>query len=104
MKKLIPVALSFVTAAALTMGSSFVFAQDTSTTASTTTTSTSSASPKDFQDQKAKVIKHINDRITKMQQILTCVQAANDLKALQACKPHNDKENHDKGLASKNQT
>jgi hypothetical protein len=101
MKKLIPIALSFLTAAALTMGSSLVSAQDASATASSTTTGSSSASGKDFQDRKARILQHINDRITKMQQILSCVQAAEDIKALRACKPHNGKEDHDKGQVVK---
>lgn len=91
MKKLIPAALSFVTAVALAMGSSFVFAQDTSSTASSIT-SKDSENSKNFQDRKTKVLQHINDRITKMQQIQSCVQAALDLEALRACKPHNDKD------------
>ena len=98
MKKFISVALSLATAAAVTMSSSFVFAEDTSATTSTTTTANSAAGAKDFQDRKTKVLQHINDRITKMQQIQSCVQSAEDLKALRACKPHDD---HDKGQVSK---
>jgi multidrug efflux pump subunit AcrB len=95
MKKIILITLSFVTAAVLTVGSSFVSAQDTSTMVSSTTASTS-ANAKDFQDRKARILQHINNRITKMQQIQSCVQAAEDLKALQACKSHRDKGNHSK--------
>lgn len=96
MKKIIPITLSFVTAAALTISGSFVFAQDTSPTVSATPAS-SSANAKDFQDRKARILQRINERMTKMQQIQSCVQAANDLQALQACKPHRDKEDHGKG-------
>jgi len=94
MKKLIPITLTFVMAVALTIGTSFVSAQGTPATASTASNATN---VKDFQDHKAKILQRINDRITKIQQIQSCVQAAEDLNALRACKPHRDKEDHGKG-------
>jgi hypothetical protein len=95
MKKLIRMVLLFVTATTLTISSSFVFAEDIPATVSSTA-SNSSANAKDFQDRKTRILQHINERITKMQQIQSCVQAAEDLKTLQACKPHRDKKDHGK--------
>lgn len=100
MKKLILISLSLVTASALTIGSSFVYAQDASATTSATTDS-SSADAKKFQDRKDKILERINDRIAKMQEIQSCVQGAEDLKTLRACKPHKDKKDHGKDKGSK---
>lgn len=86
MKKLIPMALGFITATALTVGSFSVFALDQSVTASSTTGSSSDTQTKEFQEKKTRILKHINDRLTKMQEIQSCVQAANDFNALHACK------------------
>lgn len=89
MKKLILIVLSFVTIISLTISSPFVFANDMSAT------STENINPKDFQDHKDKILKHIDERISKMQGIQKCVQAAQDSKALQACRPK-DKDGHNK--------
>jgi len=92
-------ALVLIAAATLTAGSSTVFAQDNTATASPITgsgTSGSVVTAKDFQMHKAKVLKHISDRLTMMQQIQSCVEAANDLQTMRACKPHRDKEHSDK--------
>ena len=99
MKKLIPIALVFITTATLTVGSSSIFAQDKSVTTSTTTVSgsaNSATNEKNFQEHKTKILKHIGDRLTKMQKIQSCVEAANDAQALKACKPHKDKKHDDK--------
>ena len=101
MKKLISKVFVFVTAMTLTAGSSSVFAQETSATASSTTANSSAessaANAKYFQERKDKILKHISDRLTKIQQIQSCVQAANDLAALHACKPHRGKKHADTG-------
>ncbi len=87
-------ALAFITAVTLTAGSSSVLADDTSTTASSTTSSSTTTDAKDFQEHKTKILKHISDRLTKIQQIQACVQAANDPQSMKACKPHRHK-HHD---------
>jgi peptidoglycan hydrolase CwlO-like protein len=102
MKKLISIALVSITTVALTAGSSSVFAADAQSAASpamTTTTTTTTSKPagavvnaKDFQDRKTRILQHISDRLTKIQQIQACVQAANDIDALRACKPREAKE------------
>jgi len=95
MKKILSMALIFITASTLTAGSSYVFALSNSTTASSTKGSESTASvsnENDFEKRKAKILKHISDRLTKIQEIQSCVQAATDLDALKACRPHRDKE------------
>ncbi len=99
MRKFIPITFVFIAATTLTAGSSSVFAQDTSAaTVAPTTGSASSAisvsSTKDFQERKTKILKHISDRLTKIQQIQSCVQAANDLKTLRACRPHRGDKEH----------
>lgn len=94
MKKIISMALIFITASTLTAGSSYVFALSNSSTASSTTgnVSTASVNENDFQKRKAKILMHISDRLTKIQEIQSCVQAATDSDALKACRPHRDKE------------
>lgn len=95
MKKIISMALIFITASTLTAGSSYVFALSNSTTASSTTGSGSAASvsnENDFQKRKTRILKHISDRLIKIQQIQSCVQAATNLDALKACRPHRGKE------------
>jgi histidinol phosphatase-like enzyme len=94
MKKLVSMAFVLITAATLTAGSSSVFSQDTLATVSPTANSgspRSAASEKDFQEHKARILQRISDRLTKIQRIQSCVQAANDLQSLRACKPHKDK-------------
>jgi len=42
--------------------------------------------PTRFEQHKAKLVAHIQDRIAKEQALLACVQAAQDHAALKACK------------------
>jgi hypothetical protein len=83
MKKLLLIALALITTTVLTTSS---FAADAA--------DVSAAKAKSFQDRKDMVLKHIGDRIAKMQDIQTCVQASTDLKSMRACKPHRDKDHH----------
>ncbi len=92
MKKLTSMVFVIATAVALTAGGSSVFAQDKSATVTNGSSGGSVSSATDFQARKTKILNHISDRLTKIQQIQSCVQAANDLPALQACKPHRDKQ------------
>jgi hypothetical protein len=97
MKKIISMALIFITASTLTAGSSYVFAlsNSNSTTVSSTTGSESTVSvsnENDFQKRKIRILKHISDRLIKIKEIQSCVQAATNLDALKACRPHRDKE------------
>lgn len=85
MKKL---ALIFVTIAALIAGSSSVFAATSQSTTKSTASSETANDPKDFQAHKDRILKHIGERMEKMQKIQSCVQAANDFQAMKACKPH----------------
>ena len=94
MKKLTSMAFVFIAVTALTAGTSSVFAQDKPAAVSSTTGSNSvnaAVSPKDFEARKTMILQHISDRLTKIQQIQSCVQAANDFQALRACRPHKDK-------------
>ncbi len=104
MNKFIPIALSLITAVTLTVGSSSVLAQDKSAAASSSSGSSAAGSAtkeQDFQAHKAKILQRISDRLTKIQQIQSCVQAANDRKELHACRPHDHKHHDDKDSSGK---
>ena len=89
MKRLIPMALVLVMATSLTAGCSSVSAQDKPTTVS------SSSNVKGFDEHKARILNRISERLTRIQEIQSCVQGANDPKSLQACRPHHkDKRHH----------
>jgi hypothetical protein len=96
MIKLIPTALLWITVVGLATSSKFVFAADQSPMISSSAGSTSAntaISAKDFQSRKATILQHISDRLTKIQKIQSCVQAASDFTTMRACKPSKDK-NH----------
>ena len=92
MKKLIPITLALV--AALTVGSSSVLATTPAASPASTASSATTPNTQDFATRKAKVLQRISDRLAKMQQIQSCVQAANDFQSMRACKPHRDKDEH----------
>lgn len=93
MKKLILMTLALMTATALTASSS-VFADETTAAPAASGSKDSAMSAKDFPARKAKILDHISERIAKMQQIQSCVQAATDFKSMHACKPRKDKKMH----------
>lgn len=99
MIKLIQITFVSITVA-LVAGHSSVYAVDKHQEKSSITSSIMSnhsdkmITENDFQKRKTKILQHITDRLTKIQQIQTCVQAANDIKAMRACKPHKDKKSH----------
>jgi hypothetical protein len=93
MKKLI--LITFALATTLTVGSSSVLATTTTASPAASTASTATAiHTQDFATRKAKILQRISDRLAKVQQIQSCVQAANDFQSMRACKPHRDKGEH----------
>jgi len=94
MKKLLSMAFVFIMTAAFTVASSSVFAENASTTVSSTASSDSANSAvnaKEFEVRKTKILQHISDRLAKVQEIQTCVQAATNFKELRDCKAHKNK-------------
>ncbi len=89
MKKFISVTLAILTAVTLILSSATTFADTEAANANK-----GSTTPQNFEEHKAKVLRHIGERIAKMQEAQNCVKAANDLKSMQACRPNYDKSKH----------
>jgi hypothetical protein len=52
---------------------------------------------KEFPARKAKILEHLSEHLAKVQQVQSCVQAANDFAALRACRPHGENAEHGGG-------
>ena len=95
MRKIILMILTIITTVTMVTSSSSVLAEDNSAPAASTNNRTGANHAEEFQKRKAKILTHINERLSKVQQMQSCVQAANDMQALRACRTHGDKERHD---------
>lgn len=94
MKKLILMTLA-ITTSVLAVGCSSVNAPHESAVTSTSNSSSVNKS-ENFQQHKAQILQRINERLTTIQQIQSCVQAANNFQTMRACKPHRHKHHGDK--------
>lgn len=91
MKKLILMTLAFITAAALSACSSSVTPTEPVVASNNSSTA---QHDRNFEQRKSMILNHINERLAKIHEIENCVDAANDDRALHACKPH--RHHHDR--------